>query len=795
MRLRPTATTAVFSMILSTIAHAATIDVPADHPTIQQAIDAAINGDEVVIAQGTYLEHIDLLGKAITLRSTDPNNPVVVAATIIDGGNDPDAPGFPQNVGTVVSCKNNEGPDTLLLGLTVTGGAAPGVLDGGGLGAFEANSTVTNCRFVDNHAANPSAFGAGAFCGFGGSVVFTGCEFIGNSGGRGPGLYIADSPVSVIDCLFRDNTGTSFGGAFATVANPSITLRDCTFENNTTTDNGGGAYLSGFINGAVIEVTNCDFINNSSTEDAGGAMYITRGDATVTGCLIRDNTADFAGGGVSTTFNTSMTITQCTFENNNVNRDGGGLSIFSADSTISDCQFSGNTALGNGGGLSLGGSSNTHRVSDCTFDGNEAVDGGAATCTLSTFEFDNCTVMNNHATDDGGGLRFSNATSVTLTNNVFELNSADDSGGGVAMSADAISVRNCDFTGNTAGSGGGGFRNGTVEALSEVVGCTFTNNTTAGSGGGASEFANTAPVQYINCVFQGNTAAEFGGGINDSFSDANVYANCLFVRNDAANGAGMSFQCAMGTVTSCTFTENVVTAIGGVLFLTCSGPPVELVTTRNNILWANAGLPGTIGPNTTLDVAHSDVVGGQGAFALTGGSLIWGPGNIDADPFFADPDGPDDDPNTLADNDYRLGVGSPCVDAADSLAVPAGISTDLDGSSRIVDALDFADTGIPDGMGQVVDMGAYEASPDLCFSNADADGDGICDGQDPCPNRKTGDVNGDGAANAGDVISFTTVILDPGAAAADDFCAADVNQDGEVDGLDVQGFADLLLGP
>ena len=497
MRFRPISTITVLSITLSTIAHAATINVPADHPTIQQAIDAAINGDEIVIAQGTYLEHIDLLGKAITLRSTDPNDPVVVAATIIDGGNDPDAPGFPQNSGTVVSCKNDEGPDTLLLGLTVTGGAAPGVLDGGGLGAFEANPTVTNCRFVDNHAANPSAFGAGAFCGFGGSVVFTGCEFIGNSGGRGPGLYIADSPVSVIDCLFRNNTGRSFGGAFATVANPSITLRDCTFENNTTTDNGGGAYLSGNINGAVIEVTDCDFIENSSTEDGGGGMYITRGDVTVTGCLIRDNSADFAGGGVSTNFNTSMTITQCTFENNSVTRSGGGLSIFLAESSISDCQFSGNTALGSGGGMSLGGSGSTHRVTGCTFDGNEGDDGGAAACTLSSFEFENCTVMNNHATNDGGGLRFSNTASVTLTNNNFELNSADDSGGGVSMSADAMSVRNCDFTGNTAGGSGGGFRNGTAGALSEVVGCTFINNSATRSGGGASEFASGATVQYV----------------------------------------------------------------------------------------------------------------------------------------------------------------------------------------------------------------------------------------------------------------------------------------------------------
>ena len=65
---------------------AADINVPDDQPTIQAAIGVASNGDVVIVAQGEYFENINFLGKAITVRSTDPTDPAVVAATIINGG-------------------------------------------------------------------------------------------------------------------------------------------------------------------------------------------------------------------------------------------------------------------------------------------------------------------------------------------------------------------------------------------------------------------------------------------------------------------------------------------------------------------------------------------------------------------------------------------------------------------------------------------------------------------------------------------------------------------------------------
>ncbi len=79
-----------------------------------------------------------------------------------------------------------------------------------------------------------------------------------------------------------------------------------------------------------------------------------------------------------------------------------------------------------------------------------------------------------------------------------------------------------------------------------------------------------------------------------------------------------------------------------------------------------------------------------------------------------------------------------------------------------------------------------------CATNTGASQGWLC-AQYLSGNNQTGDIDGDGEVDGGDVAALQTVLVHPASATPDEFDAADVNDDGRVDGIDIQGLVSLLL--
>ncbi len=510
-------------------------------------------------------------------------------------------------------------------------------------------------------------------------------------------------------------------------------------------------------NGKLITVrsengpANCIIDCEGSSSDPHRGFYFHSGEtaeARVEGVTITSGSAGIAGGGGMLCAGSSPTVTDCIFSGNMAEAltsfdwgGGGMLCKWGGNPTVTDCIFIGNTVssevgLGHGGGMSSVVASPT--LTNCTFTGNNADRGGGIYSEDSSAMLTNCTFSQNTAAGDGGGMYNTNSNP-TLTNCTFSQNTAYK-GGGMRNESSSPAVTNCTFSGNEAVAGGGVYNHLGRPALTD---CTFSGNVAENAGGGVYQgttsvegsptftkcavVANVAgsigggmytggfffPPVLANCVFALNRSAE-GGGMYAYWSSTSIGAtvtNCLFIQNLATtNGDGLYTNTNSPTVTNCTFWGNVSSGLGGGIYATASYGGSE-VFVSNCILWGNSPNSMSSVPLSETTVNYSDVQGGwPGA----------GSNNIDADPLFVDADGPDNVPGTEDDN-LRLSPGSPCIDAADNTAVSPDtadldndgdtaepIPFDLDGNPRFVDDPDTPDTGNPDGINPLVDMGAYE---------------------------------------------------------------------------------------
>lgn len=252
-------------------------DGAAGHPfdTIQEALNAANEGDEIVVARGVYTENITLLGRDVNLHSADPNNPYVVAATVIDGG----------GTGSVVTLSGTEGAACILRGLTLRHGLAT---RGAGINGNGAMATICDNVIRDNTTTASSIPGKD---GYGGGLYA--CDgliedntIIGNYAMTGGGL--ASCHGTIRNNRVDRNTAEYLGGG----------LEDCsgliernTISKNATTGHGAGlVHCDGTIRNNVI-------VANSVFFGTGGGLHDC--DAVIENNTICDNRAWAGGGGLS----------------------------------------------------------------------------------------------------------------------------------------------------------------------------------------------------------------------------------------------------------------------------------------------------------------------------------------------------------------------------------------------------------------------------------------------------------------------------------------------------------------
>ena len=275
---------------VSLSAPAATLRVPQNYPTIQQAIDAATTGDIIEVASGTYTGpgnwNLEFRGKRITVRSA--NGP---QSTIIDCGKPTAAAG---------NCRGfyfhqAEGAEAVLSGFTVRGGRVFGTAIpsdplhwtygatnsiGGGIYCEFSSPTITNCIIADCGAE----LGGGIGC-VGGGPTLIGCtvkECIAGglgtsvSGGRGAGIaLVGRSSAEIVNCTIQGNSGysNSLGGglycyqSIATVAGGTLSGN---FASGSL--QGGGLYCGG--DGTDVTLRNCVIARN--TANAGAGVSIQR---------------------------------------------------------------------------------------------------------------------------------------------------------------------------------------------------------------------------------------------------------------------------------------------------------------------------------------------------------------------------------------------------------------------------------------------------------------------------------------------------------------------------------------
>src|SRR5262245_53141120 len=317
---------AASAAILAGTALGNVIHVPADYPTINQAIAAAVDGDSILVDPGTYVEMVDFLGKAITVSATDPDPTVTL---IVAPASAPAA-----------KFQTGETSAAQLEGFTLTGGSGVligGKLVGGNLLVDGASPTLKNLIVRDNLGVSS---GGGAWFSNSSSLL-DGVVFLrGTAGDSGGGLFAINSSLVIDTCRFEDCYAISEGAGLYADSCPSLTMRDSDVLGNQASFAGGAEASQ-----TTLDLSGCQIDGNLSDEGPAGGMGVISCNGVVAACAFTNNWASqLFGGGIYIYGDTPITIQDCDFQANYASQAGGDVGVQnspgSSGPTITGCRSS-----------------------------------------------------------------------------------------------------------------------------------------------------------------------------------------------------------------------------------------------------------------------------------------------------------------------------------------------------------------------------------------------------------------------------------------------------------------------
>jgi parallel beta-helix repeat protein len=381
-----------------TVVQSTTIRVPDDYPSIQEAIDAANEGDRVVVSDGTHTgdwndglrrnKNLELRGKKITVESENgPGNCTIEC----------------HGVGRGFNIHEGEDSYTVIKGFTITGAKS----SGGGLYIEGASPTITNNVIT----SNKGSYGGGIYCKNAGPQIKDN-TITGNSadGHRGGGIYCCEGSKPLISGnTIKNNEATVEGygaGICCFDSSPEII-------NNTIQDNEANSITQGKGRGGGIYIGNCDAIIRNNTITGNKARYSAgiycagsgSDNALITENTVSGNSSLRNSGGICIR-SCSATVTWNTVTNNSCGSEyGGGILIEEegANALVAHNVVTGNSAF-LGGGIGVWMKANPRIESNLVVDNHASSSGGGLYVAHAKATIVNCTVANNSTSSEGGGL-------------------------------------------------------------------------------------------------------------------------------------------------------------------------------------------------------------------------------------------------------------------------------------------------------------------------------------------------------------------------------------------------------